>query len=128
MSQKNKIISVLALFLMPFMAMAADIIPGTAGAEPMGGIPWLIEKAKDILGLLVPVLVTLALVYFIYGLGEYILESGTEAKKADGRTRMIWGTIALFCIVSIWGLVAFIQKTVGIDGVETVNAPKLMRE
>ncbi len=72
----------------------------------------IIGHAKDIVGSLVPLFIGLALVYFVYGLAQYIGVSGQEAKKEEGRMRMLWGTIALFVIVSVWGLVSLLKVTV----------------
>lgn len=76
----------------------------------------VIENAKKIVGSLVPLIIGLALVYFIYGLAQYISVSGEAAKKEEGRTRMLWGTIAMFVIVSIWGLVSILTTTVFTPG------------
>lgn len=91
------------------------------------GFDAVINRASEILDALIPIMVILALVYFIYGLAEYILESGVEAKKVEGKNRMVRGSIAMFLIVSVWGVVLFIQKTVGIENSITPPAPKLMK-
>lgn len=72
----------------------------------------IIIHTQTLVGSLIPLFIGLALVYFIYGLAEYIGVSGQEAKKEEGRTRMVWGTIGLFVIVSVWGLVALLQATI----------------
>lgn len=84
-----------------------------------------VTKMGTILSSIVPIMVTLALIYFIYGLAEYISVSGNEAKKAEGKNIMIYGTIAMFMIVSIWGVVQFIGKTVGVSEVTTQKSPAI---
>ena len=90
-----------------------------------GGIEGFIATIGRIMDMIVPIMVGLALIYFIYGLGEYILESGEEGKKAEGRNIMIYGTIAMFVIVSIWGLVQLLQETTNVGGKNTIEAPKI---
>ncbi len=62
-----------------------------------------------LLNTIVPILITLAVVYFIWGVVQYVLGSSEDAKK-EGRDRMIWGLIGLAVIVSIWGLVAILKN------------------
>lgn len=104
----------LATFLPTIALAAGDLISfiGTIGR---------------VLSALVPIMVTLALIYFIYGLAEYVAVSGNEAKKVEGKNIMIYGTIAMFFIVSIWGIVQFIGKTIGVTENATVNSPKIPR-
>lgn len=54
----------------------------------------------------VPLLVALAVVAFIYGIIQYFLYSDNEEKRKAGKNYIIWGIIALFVMTSIWGLVA----------------------
>ncbi|MEK7669140.1 MAG: hypothetical protein AAB350_00915 [Patescibacteria group bacterium] len=61
---------------------------------------------------LVPLVFTLALLFFFWGVAKYIWSEGTE--KAQGKQIMIWGVVALFVMSSIWGLVYFIQDELGI--------------
>ncbi len=65
----------------------------------------------NILKPLVPLIVTLALVYFLWGASKYILHGGDETKRAEGQKMMIYGVIALFVMVSVWGFVLVLQNT-----------------
>lgn len=86
------------LFFSPFLAMAQ-------------GLTETVDKIGEILAAVLPVLMLLALIYFFYGLAKYILSAGDEEKKTQGRDIMIWGIIALFVMVSVWGLVALLQRS-----------------
>jgi len=70
-----------------------------------------------------PIVVALALIFFFYGLTKYILNASDEEKKKEGRSIMIWGIIALFVIVSVWGLVRVIGNTFNIDREQTISVP-----
>ncbi len=64
----------------------------------------------------IPLVFALAVAAFIWGVVQYvILGAEEESKRAKGRQFMIWGLIALAVMVSIWGLVAIIGNTFGID-------------
>ncbi len=81
-------------------------------------------ELQGILGLLMPILITLAVVYFIWGMVQFIGKSGSEEGRTEGRQRMIWGVVGIFVIVSVWGLVGFINSSfdVGFGGPRT-NVP-----
>ena len=49
--------------------------------------------------------VALALLFFFWGLAQFILKSGDAASHEEGKNKMVWGVIALFVMVSIWGIV-----------------------
>lgn len=68
-----------------------------------------------LLGLVVPILMVLALIYFFWGLAQFILNSGDEEKRGAGKHIMIWGIIALFVMVAVWGLVGVIADTFEIN-------------
>jgi hypothetical protein len=54
---------------------------------------------------------SLAVLYFLWGVSKYILHSGNEEKRAEGYQMMIYGIIALFVMVSVWGLVGVLANT-----------------
>lgn len=65
----------------------------------------------------VPLIVALAVVMFIWGVIQYVINADEEAKRAEGRQFMIWGIIALTVMVSIWGLVSILAATFNIQTV-----------
>ena len=68
-------------------------------------------RVKDILDLIVPIIMVLALIYFFVGLVKYIMSAGDEEAKGAGRSIMINGVIALFVMAAVWGLVAILNQT-----------------
>jgi len=63
----------------------------------------------------IPLIFALAVVMFIWGVVQFVINSAEEAKKEKGRQFMIWGIIALAVMVSVWGLVSILGNTFGID-------------
>lgn len=63
----------------------------------------------------VPLLFSLATAGFIWGIIQYFLNPDNEEKRKKGKSYMIWGLIALFVMVSMWGLVGVLTKTFGIQ-------------
>ena len=77
---------------------------------------------QDILRALIPALnqfiavgVGIALVVFMWGLIKFIGQAGDEKGVAEGKQRMIWGVVALFLIVTVWGIVALLAQLFGVD-------------
>lgn len=96
---------------LPIATLFSPLIASAQGAT-VGSI---LLTVQDLLNLLVPILITIALLYFIWGLATYIQAHGSSVDMAKGRDMMIWGVLAMFAIISIWGLVAIVGRTFGID-------------
>jgi hypothetical protein len=62
----------------------------------------------------VPLLIGLGVVVFIYGVLILMFSEGGE-KKEEGKQYMLWGIIGIFVMVSVWGLVAILQGTFNLD-------------
>ena len=63
---------------------------------------------------LVPVLEVLALLVFFWGLVKFIFRIGGDEKAvAEGKKLMIWGLVALFIMVCIWGILSFLSGSFG---------------
>ena len=63
---------------------------------------------------IVPFLIGLAIVVFLYGVIIMIFSKGGE-KMQEGKQNMLWGIIGIFVMVSVWGLVAILVNTFGLD-------------
>ena len=63
---------------------------------------------------LLPVLATLALLVFFWGLAEYVFQSGDQEAADAGRERIAAGIIGLFSIAALWGLVQILGNTFSI--------------
>lgn len=87
------------LLLVPSFAFAAE------------GLKGVLDVIGDLIGLATPIVVALALLYFFWGLAQYILSQGSEEKKKDSKNIMIWGILALFIMVSVWGIVNVVRDT-----------------
>jgi hypothetical protein len=93
--------------------LSALALPGIAFAQGTGDLTSFVEVMGNIVNLLVPLTSTLAVVFFFYGLAKYILNSGDEEKRKEGKSIMIWGILAMFVLVTIWGIIGFMQNTIG---------------
>lgn len=79
----------------------------------------ILGKVKQLLDATIPIVITIALIYFIYGVAKYVAAKDDE-QKGEARNVMIYGTIGLFFIVSVWGIVLLLQQ---FTGVQPVTSP-----
>jgi hypothetical protein len=77
----------------------------------------LVDFLTGFAGKLIGLLVTVALVVFFYRIAASIYKVGGGDSKAvdQGKTLLLWGVVALFVMVSVWGIVAYMGEAVGIS-------------
>ena len=104
----------------------ALFLPLVGFAQDLGYVEGIFSEVGDVLDTAVPVLVALAVALFIWGLVVFITQTDTDDGREKGRQKMIWGVLALFVIVSIWGLVQILQAIAGVDeDIGIIEAPEL---
>ena len=87
----------------------------------------IINGVDSLVILAVPVLLGIGLAFFIWGLVVFIANSGNEQAREVGKQKMIWGVVALFVIVSVWGLVRLLQTITGVTGsAGSLTAPTVL--
>lgn len=69
----------------------------------------LVNTFIGFLNTLVPIFIGLAMLIFFVGLVRYIYDAGSSKGHAEGRELIVWGLVAMFVLVCVWGLVAFIR-------------------
>jgi len=77
---------------------------------------------SQILSWIIPLLITLAVIYFIWGVIQYTVSQDEEAKK-NARSKIIQGLIGLFVIVAFWGIIKVVTNTFGIGPGTTPDLP-----
>jgi hypothetical protein len=82
-----------------------------------------IQKIADILGAIIPALFIIATIVFLWGVIQYITAGGDEEKIKTGRNYMIFGLIALFVMVAVWGIVRVLVSTFGVGGETIPDGP-----
>ncbi len=97
------------LLLGPSMAFADSTLQNT------------LNEVNSLVSFIIPLLLSLAVLMFFWGLVKYIANASDEAAKESGKTLMIWGMVAIFVMVAFWGIIGYVQQTLGLSG--TINAP-----
>lgn len=110
-------------YTLVLVALAA-LAPAFAHAQ-LGNIENIVDAIGNLVSKATPIVVGLALLVFFWGLVKFIFAQGNEDKADDGKRLMIWGVIALFVIVSIAGIISFIQDAVGVDEDGPIKVPEV---
>ena len=83
------------------------------------GLDELLVKVSDkIINPLILLLFAVAMVYFLYGVLEFILHQDNEEAKTTGKTHMIWGVIGLTIMIGAWTLMSWVINTFNIKGID----------
>lgn len=73
--------------------------------SPQTNFAGLVEIVVNFINSLVPLLGTIAVVIFLYGVVRYIYQGGETKSKNEAKEYMGWGLLGLFVIFSIWGII-----------------------
>lgn len=113
------------------MKRLTRIIPSVLILAPVVASAYLNETSQLIhaFGTLVQYATTvaaaIALLVFFWGLVRFIYTASEEG-KSEGKMFMIWGLIALFVMVSVWGIIYFISNEIfGVYGNSGYVAPPI---
>ena len=79
----------------------------------MAAIP-LLEKIKTaIVDPVILFLFALATLYFLYGVLQIIQNAGNEEARKQGQQHVLWGVVGMFIMISFYGIMHLICKTIG---------------
>ena len=106
--------------LLSFSVTASTVAAALAQTQTVGQINSgpifnLLKFVSQITGMLVPILISLAVLAFFWYLVKFIMQGGQSADaKAASIKGMGYSVLALFVMVSIWGIVALLGSIVGV--------------
>jgi hypothetical protein len=106
------------LYALPLFAFAQ---PSGLPSKTVGGVFAYILQLIDVL---IPLLIALALLAFFWGLVRYIWSSGSGEGQKEGKSVMIAGIIGLFLMVGIWGIIGILENTFGTGSSKSIKAPR----
>jgi len=92
----------IGLALTPMLVFAADITD-------------VIRTIMDVLNVVTPLIIAIAVVVFLVGVVKYITAGGDAEKRVEARNVMIYGIIGLFVMVAVWGLVNLLINTFNLE-------------
>lgn len=87
----------------------------------MDNIGELLTGIQQLLNTIVPILILLGVVYFVWGVVKFMIADSEEA-KTKGKDQIIYGLIGFTVIIGLWGLVNIVVNSLGF-GAGQLNAP-----
>lgn len=73
------------------------------------------DGVNKVLYYIVPVIIGLSLLSFLWGILNYILHGSEEGQREESKQFMIWGVVGMFVMVSVWGIVFMFAHTLGVN-------------
>lgn len=120
-SLRNTLLPVLYLSF-PFFVSALDTSPASETIT----IARIFERLTNVFNLIIPFLVLLATVIFIWGIVRYITAGGDEQRLTEAKNLMVWGIIALAVMLTVWGFVnVLIDAIFGTENIPDIPGPDL---
>lgn len=86
------------------------------------GLSGLFIKISDLLNAVIPLIIGLAFVVFLWGVYKYIVAPGPE-EKSKGKDTIIYGIIGLFVMLSAWGIVNILTQTFDLETATPSSIP-----
>lgn len=103
--------------LVSALGLVSFIAPSLASAQTLLNTLALVNT---FLNAAIGLFITLAIVVFFYGLIKYLTKLGGEDAAKEGLSTMFWGVIAIFVMVSIWGIIRLLQNTLKVTSTDPV--------
>jgi Na+/H+-translocating membrane pyrophosphatase len=116
----KKALTSLSFLVGSIMIASAQITVNTGGVSAAGrvndsAITGLIKSVSGIVGMLVPLFVSLAVAAFFWFLIQFIWKGKDDPKVHEaGIKGMGYSILAIFVMVSIWGIIGLIGNMLGI--------------
>lgn len=76
---------------------------------------------RVIINPLIVFMFALAIVYFLYGLMQYLLSPDNEEIRRNSKQHMLWGIIGMFIMIAVFGIMNILLTTLGTKGIKIQN-------
>ncbi|TSD03383.1 MAG: Uncharacterized protein Athens071416_64 [Parcubacteria group bacterium Athens0714_16] len=74
----------------------------------------LLNKISDqIINPIILLLFVFALIYFIWGVTQYVIKADSDEQREQGKQHMIWGIVGMFIMFAVYGIIGIIKNTIG---------------
>ena len=96
------------------LGLAALVLVLPAVTFAQSGLFDILGRIRGLINALVPLIIGLAVLYFLWGVLQYVTAKDSDKQK-EATSTMVMGVIVLFVMVSVWGLVSLLQDTFDVD-------------
>jgi hypothetical protein len=92
------------------------LLPTLAFAQVnTGPLEQAIKAFIRLVNLVIPLLLAVAVVVFIYAVIKYILLAGSEIDRKKAVQQLVWSVVAITVILAVWGIARLLIGLFGID-------------
>lgn len=77
---------------------------------------------KVVINPIIVLIFAVSLVYFVYGLVQYLVNPDNEEIRKSSKNRMLYGIIGLFIMTAVFGIMNIILNTIGEDRIKIDNS------
>lgn len=78
---------------------------------------YVLKVDKYIVNPLILMLFGIAVLVFLYGVVEFLLNQSSEEKKTTGKSHMIWGIVGITIMLGVWTILGFVLNILGVEGI-----------
>ncbi len=121
-------ITFFAASLLPVVSFAQATTPPPA---PQPAFSSLFTSLTSLIGiinnLVIPLIIGIAIVAFMYGLIKYVTSGADETARTEARNTIVTGIIVIVVMVSVYGLVRFVLNTFGLDALNNQGITSIPR-
>lgn len=94
-----------------------------------GNLSLLFSLLGAILNAATKLILAAAVVFFLWGVFQFVKGAGNEEAQKVGKVHIIYGIIGIAVMVAMWGLVNFLTSTANLDVTSTgLSAPALLTQ
>lgn len=100
----------------------SDTGSGLSGGT--ANVSLLVAFLQDALTIATGLILAAAVVFFLWGVSQFVRAAGDEEARKTGKNHIIYGIIGIAVMVSMWGLVNFLTKSANLT-LSTGSVPAL---
>jgi hypothetical protein len=107
------------VIVLPTLVFSQDLVTNSQIVDSCllekAGIFVIFCKFLYILNYTIPIILSLGILYFVWGVVKFVISDAEEAKK-KGKDQILYGLIGITVVLSLWGLVELLRKSFGFIG------------
>ena len=73
---------------------------------------FLLNLANEILNPLIWLFFALAVIYFLWGVFKYIINSQSEEERKKGSQHIIWGLVGMAIMMGVYTIIEIVQRSI----------------
>ena len=111
--------------LLPVVAFAQSTGIASGTFDQSSSLGKLLQGFLSFLNYLVPILVSVAVAWLIWGILQYVLKADDEEERGKAKSTIVYGVVGIVIMVSVYGLVNLVQSSLGFDVNQNIKVPTI---